>query len=200
VNRPPRGFVSLKQVIPDIRLAYSYHRKDNLTGAQLAGYGAPGAWLRRRAAMALARVQRDLASQGLGLLVFDAYRPVRGTRALVAWARRAHPGKKVVGPYVALRSKHNLGIAIDLTLCDKRTGKPLDMGSGYDAFGRISHTFGARGRALKNRLLLKRVMERRGFKAYLKEWWHFNFPIPGARARDVPYGCQEAGEAGATGR
>jgi D-alanyl-D-alanine dipeptidase len=142
----------------------------------------------------LARVQRDLAPRGLGLLVFDAYRPRRASAALVAWARRAHPGKRVVGPYVARRSKHNQGIAVDLTLANLRTGKPLNMGSAYDAFGRISHTYHARGAALKNRLRLKRAMERRGFKAYLREWWHFTYPLRSARARDVPYGCRESPE------
>jgi D-alanyl-D-alanine dipeptidase len=91
---------------------------------------------------------------------------------------------------VASRSRHNLGTAADLTLADLRTGAALDLGSAYDAFGAVSHTFGVKGPALQRRLLLKRAMERRGFQAYLAEWWHFHLTVPGAAALDVPYACQ----------
>ena len=167
---------------------------NNFTGAVLPGYGAAGAWLLRKPAARLARVQKYLARKGLGLLVYDAYRPRRATAAMVAWALRVHPNKKLVGPYIARRSKHNLGIAVDLTLARLTTGKPLDMGTPFDVTGKKSHTYGVRGPALRNRLILKKAMERFGFRAYTPEWWHFHYPVRNARFRDVPYGCRETPE------
>jgi zinc D-Ala-D-Ala dipeptidase len=158
--------VSLRS-IPGIRLDIRYHTTNNFTGRPLPGYGAPGAWLIASAARALARVQRDLAPKGLGLWVFDAYRPRRATRAMVRWAQKTNPA--LVGPYIGARSRHNAGVAVDLTLYKSATGKPLAMGSAFDAFSTRSHTNNARGGALQNRMLLKRAMVRRGFKPYAAE-------------------------------
>lgn len=194
VNVPPAGFVDLKKRIPSIRLDIRYATSNNFTGAPLPGYGAPGAWMLRQAADALARVQDHLDRRGLGLLVYDAYRPYRATAAMVAWALRVHPGKRLVGPYIARRSKHNMAVAVDLTLARRKTRRTVDMGSAYDATGRRAHTYGVKGRALRNRLILKRAMERFGFTTYRLEWWHFHLSVPQARIRDVPYGCREKPE------
>ncbi|MFH2009885.1 MAG: M15 family metallopeptidase [bacterium] len=186
-HRVPAGFVSLRTV-PGIRLDIRYHTRNNFMRRPLPGYGAPGAWLIAPAARALAKVQRDLAPRGLGLWIFDAYRPRRATQAMVSWARKANPA--LIGPYIGARSLHNNGIAVDLTLYRRATGKPLDMGSAFDAFSTRSHTRNATGAALQNRLRLKQAMARRGFKPYAAEWWHFHYPTA-ARPRDVPYGCAE---------
>ncbi len=174
--------------MPGIRFDIRYHTSNNFMRRPLPGYGAPGAWLITPAARALARVQKDLSPQGLGLWIFDAYRPRRATLAMVRWARKTQPS--LIGPYIGARSRHNAGVAVDLTLYRRTTGKPLDMGSAFDAFSPRSHTRNARGAALHNRRVLKRAMTRRGFKSYAKEWWHFHYPTP-ARPRDVPYGCAD---------
>ncbi len=192
LRRPPKGFVDLKERIPDIHLQIRYHTPHNFTGAPLPGYGAPGAWMREKAADALAQVQDSLRKQGLSLLVYDAYRPIRGTLAMVAWAKRTQQTHLLKG-YIATRSGHNRGHTIDLTICDAKTGKALDMGNAYDTLNETSHTRNARGYALQNRLLLLRVMRSAGFRPYNKEWWHFSFRMP-AKARDVPYGCYEPNE------
>ncbi len=193
VSAPPAGLVDLALVAPGVRFDIRYHGEDNFTGAPLPGYGAAGAWLLREPARALGEAQRDLEAEGLGLLVFDAYRPARASRAMVAWARRTGQGH-LVGPYVAERSSHNSGRAVDLTLVRLETGEPLEMGGAFDEFSERSHTESASGQALSNRLLLRSAMVARGFRPYDLEWWHFGYPADGAPSRDAPYGCSEPPE------
>lgn len=190
---PPPGLVDLAATAPGVRFDVRYHGSRNFTGAQLPGYGAAGAWLVPAAAAALAAVQADLEAEGLGLLVYDGYRPARASKAMVAWARRT--GRPdLVGPYIADRSSHNHGRAVDLTLVRLETGEPLDMGGEFDEFSDRSHTESATGQAHANRLHLRDAMAARGFRPYALEWWHFGFSADGAPSRDVPYGCFEAPE------
>lgn len=183
----PPGFVALRDVVPGIRLDIRYHGKDNFTGEPLPGYAKPDAWMLAEPAQALRRVQDKLNKEGLGLYVYDAYRPLRATLAMVKWAERTGNVALLDGGYVARRSGHNHGHTIDLTLCDANTGKPLDMGTPWDTLTTDSHTKNAKGQALKNRLKLKEAMEAEGFKAYFREWWHFGYSVPGSKAFDVPY-------------
>ncbi len=88
------------------------------------------------------------------------------------WAQRTGRGH-LVGTYIARRSNHNLGSAVDLTLVRRRDGKRLRMGP-YDDLGPRANTLNARGRILRNRLILVRAMERFGFTNYRREWWHFD--------------------------
>jgi len=150
--------------------------------------------MRKEAALALGRVQSELQPQGLGLLVYDAYRPIRATKAMMAWARRAGKWNLIKQGYIATRSRHNHGIAVDLTLVSLDTGIPLDMGTPWDAFHERSHTRNASGSILKSRLKLERIMKKHGFRPYKKEWWHFNFSIKKTKPRDVPYACFEPEE------
>lgn len=155
-----------------------YATPNNFTGAPLPGYLANRAFLRREAAAALARVQRDLRSEGLGLKIFDAYRPVRATLAMVDWTRRVNRPDLLSDGYIASRSRHNLGLAIDLTLIDRATGRELEMGTPFDTFSAAAHTANASGLAAVNRQKLKVAMEREGFVNYDQEWWHFSFDVP----------------------
>jgi D-alanyl-D-alanine dipeptidase len=192
---PPSGWVDLRQAVPGLRVEARYHVADNFTGAPLPGYGAPGAWLLDIPAKALARVQADLAAEGLGLLVYDAYRPLRGTLAMVAWAHRTDQVHLLDDGYIARRSGHNRGNTIDLTLVDLTTGQPLDMGTPWDTLTEASHTRNATGPALENRNRLVTAMRRHGWTNYSKEWWHFSYALEGELAhRDVPYGCFEPAE------
>ena len=192
-STPPQGFADLAEAVPGLRFDIRYHGTDNFTQAPLPGYGAPAAWLVAPAAQALADVLADLEAQGLGLLVLDGYRPRRASEAMVAWAHRV--GRpELVGPYVASRSRHNHGVAVDLTLVDLATGTELDMGTPFDTFGEASHTYSASGAALDNRQLLRSAMSARGFRPYDLEWWHFSYPFGDSGPRDVPYGCFEPAE------
>jgi D-alanyl-D-alanine dipeptidase len=169
-------------IVVDLR----YATPDNFTGAPLPGYLANRAYLRREAAAALARVQRDLHTQALGIKVFDAYRPVRATLAMVDWTARVNRPDLLKDGYIASRSRHNLGLAIDLTLIDLATGRELEMGTSFDTFSAAAHTANALGEPAANRQKLKAAMEREGFVNYDQEWWHFSFNVPNPVRFDRP--------------
>ncbi|HEX2231774.1 MAG TPA: M15 family metallopeptidase, partial [Thermoleophilaceae bacterium] len=190
-NRATRqaGLVNILRHAPGIRLDLRYTTQNNITGARLPGYCRPWALLLRPVARDLARVQRHLRRRVHGLLVLDAYRPARATRALVDWARRTGRGH-LVGTYIASRSNHNLGSAVDLTLVRLRDGRRLRMGGGYDRLSAKAHTLNAGGAALRNRLALKAAMERFGFRNYHREWWHFDHRARGSRYLDLTLGCE----------
>jgi D-alanyl-D-alanine dipeptidase len=157
-----------------------YATANNFTGEPLPGYEANRAYLRTEAAQALARVQRRLRSGGMGLKVFDGYRPVRATLSMVAWARRTDRLALIRDGYIASRSRHNLGLAVDLTLVDFSVGRrEVDMGTPYDTFSEQAHFAHATGRIMRYRRLLRQVMESEGFRQYEQEWWHYSFEVPG---------------------
>jgi D-alanyl-D-alanine dipeptidase len=174
-----RGFDS------SIVVTLRYATANNFTGTPLPGYEGNRALLRREAAAALARVQRRLAADGLTLQVFDAYRPVRATLAMVDWTRRVGREDLLRDGYIASRSRHNLGLAIDLTLADRTTGRELEMGTPFDTFSPAAHTANATGQAATNRQRLEAAMEREGFTNYDQEWWHFSYQLPNPTRFDV---------------
>jgi D-alanyl-D-alanine dipeptidase len=169
-------------IVVDMR----YATANNFTGAPLPGYQANRAYLRREAAASLVRVQRDLRGRGLGIKILDAYRPVRATLAMVDWTERVNRADLLKDGYIASRSRHNLGLAIDLTLIELATGRELEMGTAYDTFSAAAHTANASGDTAANRQLLKAAMEREGFVNYEKEWWHFSFNVPNPLRFDRP--------------
>lgn len=182
------GLVDLQRLSPTLQLDLRYATKRNVTGARLPGYCQRWAMMLRPAARDLARVQRGLRRRGLGLKVLDAYRPARASRALVRWAQRNGRGH-LVGTYIARRSRHNLGSAVDLTLVRRSDGRQLPMGTRYDHLGSRAHTLNASGRVLRNRLTLKRAMERFGFTNYRREWWHYEHRVRGVKYLDLTLGC-----------
>lgn len=171
---------------PKIVVDLRYATANNFTGAPLPGYLANRAFMRREAAAALARVEGDLQARRLGLKVFDAYRPVRATLAMVEWTQRVNRPDLLTDGYIASRSRHNLGLAIDLTLIDLATGRELEMGTPFDTFSAAAHTANASGEAAANRQKLKEAMEREGFVNYDQEWWHFSFAVPNPQRFDRP--------------
>jgi D-alanyl-D-alanine dipeptidase len=180
-------------LLADVRLLDStivvdmrYAGANNFTGAPLPGYLANRALLRKEAAAALARVQRYLLPQGLGVKIFDAYRPARATLAMVDWTERVGRPDLLKDGYIASRSRHNLGLAIDLTLIDLATGGELEMGTPFDTFSAAAHTANASGPAAVNRQKLKAAMEREGFVNYDQEWWHFSLNAPNPLRFDRP--------------
>lgn len=180
----------LAQVAPAVRQEIRYATPDNFTGAPLPGYEVGQALLRPAAAASLARVRRRLERRGLGLLVWDAYRPVRATEGMVRWAERTGNEWVLDQGYVARRSNHNRGNTIDLTLVRLDSGEPLDMGTAYDHFGAESHTANATGRVLQNRRVLLDAMAAEGWSNYAREWWHYTHrPDEQPGFIDVPIAC-----------
>ena len=194
--RLPLGFDYLDEVIPSLRVDLRYSSHHNFLGRPVAGYEGVRPVLSSPAAQALAGVQAALKSFGLGLLVFDAYRPQRAVDDFVKWASDVSDTRSKAEfypsvdkrnlfkeDYIAERSGHSRGSTVDLTLVDMKTGEPLDMGSPFDFFGVESWpdlpALTPQQRA--NRLLLQTLMVHHGFKPYPKEWWHFtleNEPFP----------------------
>ena len=190
IEAPPQPVAAdalADSVLVDVRSADStiqvdarYATPNNFTGAPLPGYEAPRALLRREVAAALARVQARLRTGDMGLRVFDGYRPVRATLAMVNWAERTGRRALLDSGYIARRSRHNLGVAVDLTLVDLATGAEVPMGTPFDTFAEAAHTANAEGRVRRYREILVRVMESEGFTNYDQEWWHFSYPVEGA--------------------
>ena len=178
--------VNVQALDPTIVVELRYATPNNFTGTPLPGYLANHAYLRREAAAALVRVQRDLRPRGIALKIFDAYRPVRATLAMVEWTERVHRSDLLTDGYIASRSRHNLGVAVDLTLIDLVTGQELEMGTPFDTFSAAAHTANASGLAAVNRQKLKAAMEAEGFLNYDQEWWHHTFSVPNPLRFDRP--------------
>jgi len=168
VEDPSKELTELQEVIPDLHLDVRYATPDNLVDEQL--YPIAKALLRKPAAQALGEVQQDLALRGLGLKVFDAYRPYEVTKKI--WEPYKNPDY-VADP--AKGSRHNRGCAVDLTLVDK-DGEELLMPTGFDEFTeKAGHDYQDLPKeAIRNRELLREVMERHGFVALETEWWHYD--------------------------
>jgi D-alanyl-D-alanine dipeptidase len=169
--------VDVRDLDSTISVEARYATANNFTGAVLPGYEANRAFLRREAAAALARVQAALRPAGLGLRIYDGYRPVRATLGMVAWAERSGNTWVLDQGYVARRSRHNQGVAVDLTLIELASGRPLEMGTPFDTFSPAAHTANATGTARDNRQRLKRAMEAQGFANYDQEWWHYIYTV-----------------------
>jgi D-alanyl-D-alanine dipeptidase len=163
-----------------IQVDLRYATPNNFTGAPLPGYEAPRALLRREVAAALGRVQARLRTGGLGLRIFDAYRPVRATLAMVDWAERTGHRELLESGYIAPQSRHNLGVAVDLTLVDLVTGSEVPMETAFDSSTATADTANTTGGAQRNQEILVRTMESEGFSAHDQAWWHFSYPLKGA--------------------
>ncbi|MBR2683922.1 MAG: M15 family metallopeptidase [Atopobiaceae bacterium] len=182
------GFVLLADFVPSIIQEIRYYTTYNFIGDRIDGYEEPIALCSRDAARALKYAASELFVQGYRLKVFDAYRPAIAVKHFVLWGiedadQRMKPyfypdidktDTFKLG-YIASRSSHSRGSAIDLTLFDMATGREVDMGSPFDMFDEVSHPSyrGITDVQYSNRMILQRAMMRAGFEPYECEWWHF---------------------------
>jgi D-alanyl-D-alanine dipeptidase len=170
---PAAELVDVRAVVPTIRVELSYARPDNAFRARL--YRSNRALLREPVAKRLARVQRRLQARGLGLKVWDAYRP-RSVQYRMWRARPDARSRYLANPRKT--SKHNRGAAVDVTLVD-REGRELEMPTPHDEFSARAHRNAVRGisaEARRNRAMLIQAMRAEGFLANPYEWWHFTAP------------------------
>jgi D-alanyl-D-alanine dipeptidase len=192
----PSSFVDVSTIVPGLAVEMRYAGTHNFVGAPVDGYVRPVCLLTRPAAKALALVQRDLATQGFGLEVYDCYRPVRAVRHFLRWARdvRDTRTKAEFYPdldkrnlfalgYIATRSGHSRGSTVDLGLVRLADKAEPDMGTPFDTFSPRSWSGDAQvsAEARRNRALLAAAMRRHGFRPYDREWWHFTLrgePFP----------------------
>jgi D-alanyl-D-alanine dipeptidase len=226
----PAGFAYLRDVAPAVTQDIRYATPNNFTAVPLPGYGAAECVLKRDAAQALARIAADLARQNLALKVYDCYRPERAVAAMWRWAHNGKrdgkgDGDKYFYPnldksqlfalgYIAARSRHSTGTAVDLTLVPLNSTQPaaaqnagpnnractaparqrapdnsLDMGTGFDCLDEKSHTRSAAiaPQQARARETLRAVMSAHGFRNYFREWWHYEYGGAGdLRAYDFP--------------
>jgi len=170
INEPLVEVIKLDStIIIDLK----YATIDNFVGEKL--YSVARCYLRQSVAERLVRVQQTLRKRGLGLKIWDGYRPLSVQKKL--W--QLVPEKDFVANPYRGGSYHNRGAAVDVTLVDLK-GNELAMPSAYDDFSykaRRSYQ-GASAEAIKNRKILTDAMIREGFSAIQSEWWHFNAPDP----------------------
>ncbi len=166
-----KQMVALDRYVSNIKTDFVYATANNFTHQVL--YIKPNAYLRLAAAKALQSVAINLKTKGLGLLIYDAYRPYSVTKTM--W-QIVPDDRYAANP--AKGSGHNRGIAVDLTLYDLQTGLPLQMPTPFDDFTEKAHHdyMQLDSVILANRQLLKTAMEQQGYKALDTEWWHYYLP------------------------
>ncbi len=164
--------VELVRLDPTIRLEIRYATTNNFLGTIF--YSEARAFMQRPAAEAVVRANRKLRAQGYGLLIHDAYRPWYVTK--VFWDATPDD-KKVFVADPSKGSRHNRGCAVDLTLYDLKTKKPIEMVSTYDETSDRAYPDYPGGTSLQrwHRKLLRDAMEAGGFTVYEAEWWHFDY-------------------------
>lgn len=168
----PADLIDLATLDPTIRFDIRYASSDNFLSTPV--YTQARAFLQRPAAEALKRAHQSLKSEGYGLLIHDAYRPWSIT--WIFWeATPPHQRDYVANPQRG--SRHNRGCAVDLTLYELKSGKPVEMPSLYDEMTERSWPDypGGSAEARRLRALLRDAMEREGFTVYEYEWWHFDY-------------------------
>ncbi len=188
--------MDVKEFVPSVQLDIRYYTTNNFVGTRIDGYNAPKCFLTRAAAIGLRNVQEELARNGQSLKIFDCYRPQQSVDHFVRWAKDLNDQKMkaeyypsidkanlFIGGYIAAKSGHSRGSTVDLTISDLDDGQELDFGTEFDFFDPLSHTAsnGISNAQRDNRLALKSVMERNGFKNLEEEWWHYTLrqePFP----------------------
>ncbi len=191
----PDNFIYLTEVIPNIRFDLRYYSDDNFVGQPIPGYQSNVMIVTLQAAMALKKVQVDLAYGNFSLKIFDGYRPQQAVDYFVRWAGDTDDErmKELYYPnvekdelfpkgFLVEQSSHSRGSTVDVTIISNENGSELDMGTPFDLFDQKSWpsdtTVTKEQRA--NRMLLRTVMSKHGFIGLDEEWWHFTL-------RDEPY-------------
>jgi D-alanyl-D-alanine dipeptidase len=167
---PDKQLVEIKRYIPQIALDIRYATTNNFMHRRM--YQQAKVYARLPVVKALQQVEADLQTRGLGLKIYDAYRPYAVT---VKFYEMTSDTNFVADPRKG--SKHNRGCAIDLSLIDLKTGKELDMPTGFDSFSKkaAANYPAISKQQFTNRELLKTTMQAHGFTVLKTEWWHYDF-------------------------
>ncbi len=183
----PSGFCYADEVVPNLRTDLKYAGSDNFVGRPIDGYVGNRAILRQDAAEALRRAAAYLQPKGYGLIIWDAYRPMRALRDFRAWSLTPDSSTRATfypritkqgiyeGRYIGDDSEHCWGIAVDISLYHLNDGKLEDMGGRHDLLDPSSATDSTEVTTQQraNRHLLRDAMLKAGFENYSKEWWHY---------------------------
>ncbi len=170
-NKREADLIEIIKLDKTIKLDIKYATADNFVGK--AVYPEARAFLQRPAAEGVVRVHKWLNRQGLGIVIYDGYRPWAITKLFWETVR---PDQREFVADPAKGSKHNRGCAVDLGIFDLKTGKPIPMPSAYDEFTeRASPNYaGGTAEERNNRDKLRQLMEANGFTVNPNEWWHFD--------------------------
>lgn len=170
VGSPEKELINLDKFIPGIKLDIRYATTNNFTHEKI--YNLARSYARKPVAEALKKAQAEFNKLGVGIKIFDAYRPYKAT---VKFYEVYRDTTYVASPYRG--SRHNRGCAIDMTIVDLKTGEELKMPTEFDSFKKEAWpTTPVKDPLIKkNRDLIISVMERNGFKVNASEWWHFDF-------------------------
>lgn len=163
------SLINIKSIIANILIDLRYATPDNFTGQTM--YEFQECFLQKEVALQLAEVQKELESMGLGLKIWDGFRPMA-----VQWKFwELLPDERYVSD-PRKGGRHTRGTAVDVTLVNQK-GEELGMPSGFDDFSEKAHRDfqGASESAIWNRAVLERVMQKHGFVGLPSEWWHFDF-------------------------
>jgi zinc D-Ala-D-Ala dipeptidase len=165
----PKEIIDMSEVVPGLRTDVRYATEDNFTKQKL--YNVSKAYGALTMANSLKLVQDSLRKIGLGMKIYDAYRP--RTVQFLMW--EIYPDPNFVADPTS-GSKHNRGSAVDLTLIDLKTGKELAMPTPYDDFTtKAGHNYNDLPDSVKtNRTILRTTMEKCGFDMLSSEWWHYD--------------------------
>lgn len=180
---PNNQLVEIKKAIPNITLDIRYATTNNFMDRVM--YKQARAFARKPVVASLKEIQAELNKKGLGLKIFDGYRPYAVT---VAFYKQASNKNFVANP--AKGSKHNRGCAIDLSLINLKSGKELEMPTPYDSFSAAAapNYPNVKPLAKKNRDFLIRTMQKHHFKVIENEWWHYDFDSwPQYHLMDIPF-------------
>jgi zinc D-Ala-D-Ala dipeptidase len=167
---PKKELVDLEKFVPGLVMDIRYATTNNFTNEKI--YNMAKAYARRPVAEALKKIQEELKPQGLGIKMFDAYRPYKAT---IKFYEVYRDTTYVASPYRG--SRHNRGCALDLTLINLKTGEELKMPTGYDSFKKEAWPSTPVSDPLirENRQKLITIMEKHGFRVNGSEWWHYDF-------------------------
>jgi D-alanyl-D-alanine dipeptidase len=168
-----KEMVDLGFHIPNIRIELAYAGKENFTGKRMYPTHTNTTFLRVEPAKALTALSKELEKHGLGLKIWDAYRPYSVT---VRFWNLIHDERYVANPLKG--SGHNRGIAVDLTLYNLSDGKELPMPTGFDDFSEKAHHGYSQlnQEQIRNREFLLSLMVKYGFEKFETEWWHYYWP------------------------
>ena len=185
------GLVDIGATLP-VKVDLKYATTDNFMHRDVYG-GLKRCFLVPDAAQMLGAAQKLLAARapGLTFVLYDCARPRRVQLVMWSLVVGTRAQGYVANPFTKPGSLHNTGCAVDLSIADAATGVPMDMGTPFDFFGRKAEPRAEiqlwteralTGEQLANRLLLREVMLRSGFRLLAHEWWHFDC-TDGATAR-----------------
>ena len=203
----PQGFTQLKDIVPDIVIDLRYGTSDNFMGKPVDGYISNTAVGTNELAKGLKMAQKKLNPFGLGIKIYDSYRPQKAVNHFIRWSKlksdtinknQYYPELKKntlfdLG-FIASKSGHSRGSTVDVTLIHlkgKNKGKLVDMGGHWDFFGELSNYnfYNLSETQKQNRRLLRKTLINSGFVPYEKEWWHFTLkdePFPNTYFDFIP--------------